>query len=44
VLVTAILHVGHIWVAPKLILVIGRFKKHRIAYLRMSLLFADCAL
>jgi hypothetical protein len=38
-LMTAILQVDHIWIAPELILVIGCFKKHRIAYLRMSLLF-----
>jgi hypothetical protein len=43
-LVTAILQVDHIWIAPELILVIGRFKKHRIAYLRMSLPFPDVIL
>jgi hypothetical protein len=44
VLVTAILQVGHIGIAFQLILVVRRFKKDRIAYLRMSLLFTDVTL
>jgi hypothetical protein len=43
-LVICILGVNHIWISPELILVIGCFKQHRVAYLRMSLLFSPMSL
>lgn len=42
--VVGILKVGHIWISPELILVVGCFKKYRIAYLRGLLLFPNVTL
>jgi hypothetical protein len=42
--VTCALGVGHVWISLELFLVIGCFKEHRIAYLRMSLLLPPVTL
>lgn len=44
VVIIGILEVRHIWISPELILVVGCFKKDRIAYLCLSLFLAPMAL
>ena len=38
------LEIGNIGIPHKLLLVVGRFKKHRVAYLRRPLLLSRVAL
>jgi hypothetical protein len=42
--VICILSFNNIWISPELILVVGRFKQHRITDLRMSLLLSPMTL